>query len=106
MHDDICEALRWLPGEISIETDRAGAVVTTPQRVFMRCTKNRWTCTPSRGFHLVINGGTASLSCRRYQVSTMACFYVTSVPGQTRRSRWRCCKATDGAAAPSSTVSR
>ena len=44
-----------------------------PHLVFIRCTKNRSTFTPSSGSHLAISGGTASLSCSRYHASTMAC---------------------------------
>src|SRR5258708_38741973 len=37
----------------------------------MRCTKHRSTCTPIRGSHRAINGGSACFSSRRYHSSQL-----------------------------------
>lgn len=87
VHDDIGEAFAGLLGKFGVEARIVRALwLQLPQWVFMRCTKNRATCTPSSGSHLAINGGTACLSCWRYQASMRACLFCVSAPGRTRRS--------------------
>jgi YD repeat-containing protein len=84
----------------------AEAGLQLPHWVFIRCTKNFRTVTPSSGSHFATSARAASLSCWRYQRSRTASFFPWAVAGRICSSVLRCVNSTSGRASFSITWSR